>query len=131
MTMMTFDTGSPQSCGIVEVDADGVVQAFHEKVTNPPGIRANAAVYLLEPKVLQWIEQYPEISDFSTQVLPNYLGKISTWHNAEIHRDIGTLANLQQAQLDTKPDSVWGEMDAWQQWFLQHPIHQQLRAYDT
>ena len=74
------------------------------------------------------MEQHPEASDFSTQVLPNYLGKIATWHNAEIHKDIGTLATLQQAQMDPKPDSVWVEIDAWQQWFLQHPIHQQLRA---
>ena len=121
---MTFDTDSPQSCGIVETDAQGVVQAFHEKVTEPPGTRANAAVYLLEPEVLQWIEQQPEISDFSTEVLPNYLGKIATWHNTQIHRDIGTIETLQQAQLDQKPEAVWGEMDNWQQWFLQHPIHQ-------
>ena len=128
MTMMTFDTDSPQSCGIIETDAQGVVQVFHEKVAEPPGTRANAAVYLLEPGVLQWMEQHPEISDFSTQVLPNYMGQIATWHNAQIHRDIGTIETLQQAQLDPKPDSVWGEMDAWQKWFLQHPIHLQLKA---
>ena len=103
--MMTFDTDFPQSCGIVETNSRGVVQAFHEKVVNPPGTRANAAVYLLEPEVLQWMEQHPEVSDFSTEVLPNYLGKIATWHNAQIHRDIGTLATLQQAQLDPKPEA--------------------------
>ena len=128
MTMMTFDTDNPQSCGIIETDAQGVVQAFHEKVVKPPGTRANAAVYLLEPKILQWMEQHAEVSDFSTQVLPNYLGKIATWHNAKIHRDIGTIETLQQAQLDQKPEAVWSEVDAWQQWFLQHPIHQKLRV---
>ena len=131
MTMMTFDTDSPQSCGIVETDAQGRVQVFHEKVAEPPGTRANAAVYLLEPEVLQWIEQQPEVSDFSTQVLPNYLQKIATWHNAQIHRDIGTIETLCQTQLDRKPEAVWSEMDAWQQWFLQHPIHQNLRADGT
>ena len=127
MTMMTFDTDSPQSCGIVEIDEQGVVQAFHEKVAEPPGNRANAAVYLLEPEMLQWVAQNHDVNDFSTEVLPNYLGKIATWQNAEIHRDIGTLATLRQAQLDPKPEAVWGEMDNWQQWFIQHPVHQQLR----
>ena len=131
MTMMTFDTDTPESCGIVETDEQGVVQAFHEKVVDPPGTRANAAVYLLEPKVLQWMEQHPEISDFSNEVLPNYLGQIATWHNAQIHRDIGTMETLRQAQLDPKPEKVFGEMDTWQQWFLQQPIHQQLRASVT
>lgn len=131
MTMMTFDSDNPQSCGIVETVGNGIVRAFHEKVANPPGTRANAAVYLLEPEVLQWVVQHPEVSDFSTEVLPNYLGKIATWHNTAIHRDIGTLATLLQAQLDPKPDPVWAEMDTWQQWFLQQPIYQQLRESDT
>jgi mannose-1-phosphate guanylyltransferase len=131
MTMMTFDSDNPQSCGIVETVGNGIVRAFHEKVAEPPGTRANAAVYLLEPEVLQWVIQHPEVSDFSNEVLPNYLGQIATWHNAQIHRDIGTIETLRQAQLDQKPDAVWGEIDAWQQWFLQQPIHQQLRASDT
>ena len=49
ITMMTFATDAPRDCGIVEQDAQGVVQRFHEKVANPPGNIANAAVYLFEP----------------------------------------------------------------------------------
>ena len=131
MTMMTFDTDSPKSCGIVETDGQGVVQVFHEKVANPPGTRANAAVYLLESEVLQWIEQNPQVIDFTTEVLPNYLGQIATWHNAQIHRDIGTIETLRQAQFDQKPEAVWGEMDDWQKCFLQYSIHQKLRADGT
>ena len=37
MTMMTFRTDDPSSCGIVELDDSGVVVEFHEKVENPPG----------------------------------------------------------------------------------------------
>ena len=128
MTMMTFDTNIPHTCGIVETDAQGVVKAFHEKVADPPGDRANAAVYLLEPEVLRWLEQHPEVSDFSTQVLPNYLGRIASWHNAQIHRDIGTLETLHQAQMDPKPEAIWDKTDEWQRWFLDQPIHHQMRA---
>ena len=36
LTMLTFNTDNPQSCGIVEIDGQGVVQAFYEKQKNPP-----------------------------------------------------------------------------------------------
>ena len=66
--MMTFDTDTPKTCGIVETDSEGVVFAIHEKSENPPGIKANGAVYLLEPEIIKWIEKKPETVDFSTEV---------------------------------------------------------------
>lgn len=101
MTMMTFDTDAPQSCGIVELDTDGVVQAFHEKVANPPGTRANAAVYIFEPSVVDYIASLEkDFCDISTEVLPNFIGRIQTFHNTDYHRDIGTLESLALAELE-------------------------------
>jgi mannose-1-phosphate guanylyltransferase len=98
---MTFDTDAPQSCGIVELDTDGVVQAFHEKVANPPGTRANAAVYIFEPSVVDYIASLEkEFCDISTEVLPNFIGRIQTFHNTDYHRDIGTLESLAMAELE-------------------------------
>jgi mannose-1-phosphate guanylyltransferase len=97
ITMMTFDTDEPQTCGIVE-EIDQVVVRFHEKVSNPPGSRANAAVYIFEPDVIDFIESIgTERVDISTQVLPHYLGRIATYHNSVYHRDIGTLKSLEIA----------------------------------
>jgi len=48
MTMMTFETKTPRSCGIVDLDDRGVVIGFYEKVEDPPGTLANAAVYIIE-----------------------------------------------------------------------------------
>ncbi len=126
ITMMTFESLAPESCGIVETDAEGVVLAFHEKVAIPPANRANGAVYLLEPEVLEWIEEQPGVSDFSTEVLPHFMGRIATWHNTGIHRDIGSIQMLRLAQNDPKPPAYWSEPDLWQQHFLTHPIHQQI-----
>lgn len=126
ITMMTFDTDAPQSCGIVETDSENIVLAFHEKVANPPGCRANAAVYLLEPEVLTWIKENPEVSDFSTQVLPHYLGRIAVWHNQNIHRDIGTFPELLRAQLDPLPVLHWSEADEWQKKFLAHDVLKEI-----
>ncbi len=94
LTMMTFDTDHPQSCGIVEEEG-GVVVRFHEKVANPPGNRANAAVYIIEPEVVDFIASIGSaFVDVSTQVLPAFLGKIAVYHNDRYHRDIGTPESL-------------------------------------
>ena len=126
ITMMTFESSTPETCGIVETDAEGVVFAFYEKSDNPPGNLANGAVYLLEPEVLKWIEENPETRDFSKEVLPHFMGSIATWHNHEIHRDIGALAMLRLAQSDPHPSSSWTETDTWQKKYLSNPIHQKI-----
>lgn len=122
ITMMTFETDTPTSCGIVETTPDGIVTAFHEKVANPPGNRANAAVYILEPEVLEWLEAHPAVSDFSTEVLPEFIGRICTWHNNGIHRDIGTYPTLTASQLDIAPMIQWQQPDEWQTNFEASPV---------
>lgn len=126
ITMMTFDTDAPQSSGIVTTDDQGVVIAFHEKVANPPGKRANAAVYLLQPHVIEWLECNPDVVDFSTEVLTRFIGRIATWHNAGIHRDIGTLPALQAAQHDPIPRHFWPGDDLWQRNFEASPVFRNL-----
>ncbi len=99
ITMMTFTTDCPEACGIVEEDNRGVVTAFYEKVENPPGNHANAAVYVIEPEVVEFIGSLKKpFVDLSTEVIPAYLGRIATFHNAGYHRDIGTLASLEKAE---------------------------------
>jgi mannose-1-phosphate guanylyltransferase len=99
ITMMTFNTDTPHSCGIVEVDANGVVIAFHEKVANPPSNQANAAVYIFEPPILDFLASMGKtIIDISTEVLPEFLGRIQTFHNSDYHRDVGTLESLALAE---------------------------------
>jgi mannose-1-phosphate guanylyltransferase len=120
ITMMTFTTPTPKTCGIVELDERGVVQAFHEKVQNPPGNLGNAAVYILEPSVVDFLAglQKPMI-DFSTDVLPHYVGRIATYHNAVYHRDIGNIESLMAAQIECpQPNAVpEGNKDWWRGYF--------------
>jgi mannose-1-phosphate guanylyltransferase len=98
ITMMTFDSDSPSSCGIVETDRDGIVWRFHEKVVNPPGNRANGAVYIFEPEVFEFISGVKVgFFELSRDVIPNYLGRIQIYHNSLCHIDIGTPQSLQRA----------------------------------
>ena len=35
ITMMTFETESPENCGVIELSKDGEIKNFYEKVKNP------------------------------------------------------------------------------------------------
>ena len=126
MTMMTFHTSTPETCGIVEVDSEGVVQRLHEKISNPPGNLANGAVYLLEPQVVRWVTERSQVSDFSTEVLPEFLGRVATWENLGIHRDVGAIASLLNAQKDPQHDPCWPDTDDWMSMYRDNPVHEQL-----
>ena len=126
MTMMTFRTPTPATCGVVEVDSDGVVQGFHEKVSDSRGNLANGAVYLLEPEIVHWVKRQLRVSDFSTEVLPEFLGRIATWENIDIHRDIGAVQSLLDAQNDPQPDPCWSDADAWTCTYQDNLVHEQL-----
>lgn len=98
ITMMTFVTDDPTSCGIVELDDENIVVAFHEKIVNPPSNLANAAIYIMEPTVLDFIASIGKSEiDIALDVLPAYLGKIQTFRNDVYHRDIGTIKSYKKA----------------------------------
>lgn len=99
ITMMTFTTDQPDSCGIVGLSSDGVVTNFYEKSKLNHGEIANGAVYIVSPTVINFIESLQkEDIDFSTEVIPEFLGKINTFHNDIYHRDIGNCLSLELAR---------------------------------
>ena len=101
ITMMTFDTDAPETCGMVEQDAQGIVVRFHEKSPTASGRRANAAVYIFEPRVIDFLVSLGKpVIDLSLEVIPHYLGRIYGFHNTGYHRDIGSPASLQRAELE-------------------------------
>lgn len=127
ITMMTFVTNTPSNCGIVTLDGKGVVTGFFEKVQDPPGNIANGAVYLLEPEVIAWMRTHPRVTDFSTDVLPEFLGRIATWQNHGIHKDIGLLDSLLRAQQDPPMLEENCPVDDWAKTFRAHPIHSKIK----
>jgi mannose-1-phosphate guanylyltransferase len=103
MTMLAFRTDDPRSCGILELDQQNRVLAFHEKVENPPGNLANGAVYIFEPDVIDDIARLGRtVVDLSTEIIPNYLGRILCVETSGYHRDIGNPESLRRAHLEFK-----------------------------
>ena len=102
LTMLTFETNDPKSCGIVELDENRIVVNFHEKVSAPPGREANGAIYVFESEFISAFEKLEETAkDFSVDVLPKLLGRIFSYHTNEKFIDIGSPKALELAQ------SIW------------------------
>ena len=98
LTMMTFRTTDPSSCGIVELDSRGVVIGFHEKVNKPPGNLANGAVYIFGAELMSRLgSDLHGVSDFSTEVLNRLVGQIYSYETSEIFLDVGTPETYQRA----------------------------------
>ena len=99
MTMMTFHTDNPSESGIIQLDNLGIVQSFWEKIKNPPGNLANGAVYIVTQRVIDYmVELNAEVFDLSKDIIPQFVGRINTFHNDLYHRDIGTFKSLDIAR---------------------------------
>lgn len=106
MTMLSFHTDAPRTCGILELDDRGIVQAFHEKVENPPGNLANGAVYMMEPSLIETIAALGKpVVDLSTEIIPGLVRKTLAVDLARYHRDIGTMESLELARREFRAPS--------------------------
>ena len=100
MTMLTFDTERPSSCGIVQKDKEGRIICFHEKSEKDFGNCANGALYAFGEDLINFLKNLPyEISDFSLDVIPLLMGKIFSFHTSELYMDIGNESSLKKANL--------------------------------
>tara|TARA_A100001011_G_scaffold379300_1_gene445144 strand:+ start:161 stop:796 length:636 start_codon:yes stop_codon:yes gene_type:complete len=98
MTMMTFKTLKPDLCGIVKKNSNNVVTKFYEKDQQYNGDTANAAIYLLSREIINEISRnFTNCSDFSTEIIPEFLNKIYTYHTTEPVVDIGTIEDFHLA----------------------------------
>lgn len=94
MTMLTFQTDEPHLCGIVEVDVNNIMCAFHEKISNPPGNLANGALYLISKELIRIIKsEFASAQDFSTEIIPHLIGKVFCFTTSNTYLDIGTIKN--------------------------------------
>ena len=98
MTMVTFISDNPSSCGIVETDQDQVLVNFNEKPKHPKSSLANAAIYAFEKEFYKNLLKIDQPHDFSKDVIDKFKGKIQTWLTNETLIDIGTQKSLAKAQ---------------------------------
>lgn len=98
MTMLTFKSENPSSCGIVELDDRGVMVNICEKCDDPPGNLANAAVYVISNQLILYIdEQLKNATDFSVDVLNHLSGYVYTHPVDDVLIDVGTVQRYEKA----------------------------------
>ncbi len=100
-TLVVQHTDRPHDCDIVEVDADDKVVALHHAPGDfSHGNLGNAALYLLEPEILEFLPlQGP--ADFVVDLFPRALeagAAIYAYESTEELLDIGTHARYEEAQ---------------------------------
>lgn len=101
ITMLTFRTDNPTSCGIVEIDEQNIVIGFHEKIKNPPGNLANGAIYVLTNEFIKILnENFASVTDFSTEIIHHFFGRIYTFETTKLFMDIGTIESYTKANLE-------------------------------
>lgn len=104
ITMALFRTDRPETCGIVTLDKDKIVREFVEKPKRPTSNLANGAVYIFEPEVVAFIDSLRGVTvDLSTQVIPEFIGRILGYEISGYHRDIGSQESLEKAQTEFRP----------------------------
>ncbi|KAF7787133.1 glucose-1-phosphate thymidylyltransferase [Pseudoalteromonas rubra] len=100
-TLLLFETPTPQSCGIVQLDEYQVIQEFHEKVANPPGNLASGALFIFGPAVYE--RYFSDLKpnqhyELSIDIVPNMVGKLQGWRVDDHYIDIGTPQSYAHAQ---------------------------------
>jgi mannose-1-phosphate guanylyltransferase len=99
LTMLAFRTSTPETCGILEVTENQILQKMYEKSLDDHGNLANAAFYILSKKL---IGELKDETDFSNEVIPKYLGKTLVVETSETFIDIGTPESYALAQEKSK-----------------------------
>ena len=95
LTMLAFRTPTPQTCGILEVDDNKILNRMYEKSQDDHGNLANAAFYILSKRL---IAELRDETDFSNEVIPKYFGKALVVETRETFIDIGTPETYELAQ---------------------------------
>jgi NDP-sugar pyrophosphorylase family protein len=99
-TIVVYRTSATEDKGVVEVDTDGFVSEFHEKVPRAGEGFVNAGLYVLQPEFVGCLRR-SEPSDFGHDLFPAALkgGKrIRAYEVVVPVLDIGTPANLDTAR---------------------------------
>ena len=99
MTMATFTTDSPETCGTVVTNRDNVLIDFFEKNPVSESLLANAAIYIFSPAVSPMFLSLTAIeNDISLHVIPKLIGKIQTHFLPGAFVDIGSPTGLANAE---------------------------------
>jgi mannose-1-phosphate guanylyltransferase len=96
-TLGIYRVPDPSRCGVVELAADGTVNQFIEKPSNPKTNLAFSGVLIGTTDLLDAIP-VEEPADIGFDVLPRLTGRMIGYQIEDYLLDIGTTENYERAQ---------------------------------
>jgi histidinol-phosphate phosphatase family protein len=105
-TLVIHPNDHPHDSDLVEIDATGRINGWLPKSNRKQGDYANlvnAAIYVLSPKILNWIPEGN--SDFGSDIFPLLLDKglyVAGYKTSEYIKDMGTLERWKKVNRDFK-----------------------------
>ena len=99
LTMFSFKTDNPSSCGILKVNDSKILIDYFEKSSVDNGYMANGAIFILDkhffklPNIL-----HDSDHDFCKDVIPRLLNRVYVYETNRLFIDIGTPENYKKAQ---------------------------------
>ena len=97
VTMGVFKTKNVSGSGMVKFDTDNKLLDFIEKPLTSNLEWANAAIYIFDKAVLsQIIQEYSNVFDIASDLIPKLLNQIQVYRINELHVDMGTVDALHQ-----------------------------------
>ena len=98
LTIMTFKTEDPKTCGIFKLNEEGKIIKYWEKNIYAEGNIANSAVYIIDTYFMKWMKETISCCfEFTNDVLPLVLDQTQTVQCDGILMDIGTPESLRKA----------------------------------
>lgn len=96
-TLGGYEVPDPQRCGIMEVNAQGLVERFVEKPRSPRGRMAFSGLLLANADVFDAMPK-GGFADLGFDVLPRLAGRMFAYPISDYLLDIGTIENYELAQ---------------------------------
>ena len=99
LSMVTFLSNNPKECGVVEIDNEGILKEYFEKVSHPPSNIANGAIFAFDDEFMNFFSSIPSTNnDFCADIIPKLKGRIQTYFTNCLFIDIGTPSSLKLAR---------------------------------
>lgn len=98
LTLLSFRTLSPESCGIITTDKYDMITSYVEKPSRSKTNLANGAIFIISNQLLRKFRILKiKGNDFCRDVLPLMIKKMNSYETKHFFIDIGTLENYEKA----------------------------------
>ena len=98
LTMLSFRSNSPETCGIIKINKKKILIDYEEKPNNPFSNLANGAVFVLSPEFQYEIKlEKLNGNDFCKDIIPKFIGRINVYETKNFFIDVGSIKSYLKA----------------------------------